>query len=53
MLINVVAILSGLAIYILVCRTKWGKEHDEYQYAIMLGSIMAAVLIGGLLRWLL
>ncbi len=53
MLINVLAICSGLAMYIGVCNTRWGKEHANLQYAIMLGAIMFAVVIGGLIRCLL
>lgn len=53
MLINVAAILGGLVIYIFISNTKWGKSHEQYQYAIMLIAIMAAVLLGGLARWLM
>lgn len=52
MIINVIAILAGLTIYIGISNTKWGKAHQHYQYAIMLGSILLAVLIGGFIRWL-
>ncbi len=52
MLINVAAIIAGLAIYILISNTKWGKARQDYQYAIMLMAMMVAVLIGGLIRWL-
>ncbi len=48
--INLVAIFAGLALYIGIGHTKWGKEHEQYQYAIMLGAILAACLIGGCLR---
>ena len=51
MIINVIAILAGLTIYIGISNTKWGKAHQEYQYATMLGAILLAVLIGGLIRW--
>jgi len=53
MIINVIAICSGLAIYIAISNTKWGKEHEQFQYAIMLAAILSAVLIGGLIRWLM
>ncbi|WP_167511301.1 hypothetical protein [Pseudobutyrivibrio xylanivorans] len=53
MLINVAAILAGLMIYIFISNTKWGKDHEQFQYAIMLMAIMAAVLLGGLARWLI
>ena len=52
MLINVVAILAGLFLYIGITNTKWGKEHESIQYAIMLGTILFAVLVGGFIRWL-
>ena len=48
--INLVAIFVGLAIYIGIGHTKWGKEHTEYQYAIMLAAILAACVVGGVLR---
>ena len=53
MLINVAAIFSGLGLYIFISNTKWGKAHIEYQYMIMLGTILVAVLVGGFLRWLM
>ena len=53
MIINVIAILAGLSIYIGVMNTKWGKTHQEFQYGIMLGAILCAVLIGGCIRWLM
>lgn len=53
MLINVAAILAGLFIYIAISNSKWGKAHEEYQYAIMLAAILSAVLIGGCIRILL
>ncbi|MBQ7149134.1 MAG: hypothetical protein IJR96_10345 [Pseudobutyrivibrio sp.] len=53
MLINVAAILGGLGIYILISNTKWGRAHEQYQYAIMLVAVLAAVLLGGLARWLM
>ena len=53
MLINVAAIFSGLALYILISNSKWGKAHEDFQYAIMLGAILFAVLVGGFIRWLM
>ena len=50
LVINLVAIASGLAIYIVISRSKWGREHEEYQYAIMLFSVLGACVAGGLLR---
>ena len=52
MIINVIAILAGLTIYIGITNSKWGKDHEQFQYAIMLGAILIAVLIGGFIRWL-
>lgn len=52
-IVNVSAIFSGLFIYMGIMRTKWGKEHANYQYAIMLLAVLLAALIGGTLRWLL
>ena len=52
MIINVIAIFSSLIIYVGITNTKWGKAHSQYQYAIMLGAIMFAVLFGGLIRWI-
>ena len=52
MIINVIAILAGLTIYIGISNTKWGKAHSQYQYTIMLVAILLAVVIGGLIRWL-
>ena len=50
MLINVGAIVEGLGLYIFITNTRWGKAHEQFQYAIMLGTIMVAVVIGGMLR---
>lgn len=52
MLINVAAIVTGLFIYIGISNTRWGKEHADFQYAIMLIAILFAVVVGGLIRWL-
>lgn len=52
MIINVIAIFAGLGIYLGVMHTKWGREHEGYQYAIMLAAILAACLVGGLLRFI-
>ncbi|SFI12913.1 hypothetical protein SAMN04487830_12417 [Pseudobutyrivibrio sp. OR37] len=53
MIINVIAIMAGLTIYIAISNTKWGKAHQQFQYAIMLGAILLAVFIGGFIRWLI
>lgn len=51
LIINIIGIFAGLAIYIIVMNTKWGEEHADFQYAIMLVSILAACIVGGVLRW--
>ena len=48
--INLAAIFAGLFVYIGILRTKWGQEHEEQQYAIMLVSVLGACIIGGGLR---
>ena len=53
MIVNVIAILSGLALYMAIVNSKWGKAHEGFQYAIMLGTILFAVLVGGFIRWLM
>ena len=52
MIINVIAILVGLGLYMGVMNASWGKKHQEYMYAIMLGTIIFAVIVGGVIRWL-
>ena len=52
MIINVIAIFAGLFIYIGIINTKWGKEHEDIQYAPMLVAIIAACLIGYLMKLL-
>ncbi len=50
LIINLIAIFAGLFIYIGISNTQWGRDHEEYQYAIMLAAVLAACLIGGVLR---
>lgn len=50
LLINVAAIFIGLAFYLGISHTAWGETHREYQYAIMLGAILAACVVAGGLR---
>jgi hypothetical protein len=51
--INVVTIFIGLGFYIGICNSKWGKEHTQYQYAIMLAAVLLACVAGWLLRQVL
>ncbi len=53
LIVNVAAVFAGLFIYIGITRTKWGKKFTDYPYAIMLVSVLAACLIGFLLRLVL
>ena len=48
--INIAAIFIGLFLYIGIAHTKWGQEHEEHQYALMLVSILGACVVAGLLR---
>ena len=48
-LANVVAIAIGLGLFLLITRSKWGKEHREFYYLIML---LALITMAGVL-WLL
>ena len=51
LVINVAAIFIGLAFYLGILHTKWGEEHKDYQYAIMLAAVLAACVVAGGLRW--
>ena len=48
-LANVVAIAIGLGLFLPITRSKWGKEHREFYYLIML---LALIAVDGVL-WLL
>lgn len=48
-LANVVAIAIGLGLFLLITRSKWGKEHRGFYYLIML---LALITVAGVL-WLL
>ena len=48
-LANGVAIAIGLGLFLLITRSKWGKEHREFYYLIML---LALITVAGVL-WLL
>ena len=50
LIVNIIAIFAGLFVYIGIANTKWGREHEEYQYAFMLASVLGACIVGGLLR---
>ena len=53
LVINIIAIFAGLFLYIAVARSKWGREHEEYQYALMLAAILGACVVGGVLRYVM
>lgn len=50
LILNVAALFAGLFIYIGMVSSKWGKEHTNLQYFLMLTAVLAAVLIGWLLQ---
>ncbi|MGN0483588.1 MAG: hypothetical protein ACI4HI_08565 [Lachnospiraceae bacterium] len=50
LLCSLIALIAGLVFYILLTGSKWGKEHEQYQYAIMLVCVIAACAIGGVLK---
>ena len=41
MIINVVSVFVGLAIYLGILKTGWGQEHMKFQWAIMLAALLA------------
>ncbi len=53
LIINVVSVFVGLAIYLGVLKTGWGQEHMKFQWAIMLAALLIAVLIAWGVRTLL
>ena len=53
LIVNVVAIFVGLFLYLFLANTKWGKSHEKYQYALMLLSVLAAVAIGTIVKFLI
>lgn len=53
LIINVAVVWVGLLVYILIAKSKWGKAHEGYQYAIMLVSLLVAVAIGGAVQYFL
>ena len=52
-LANVVAIAIGLGLFLLITRSKWGKEHREFYYLIMLLALITAAGVLWLLSQLL
>ncbi len=50
---NFIAILFGLALFIIITNTKWGKKHTKHQYAIMLFCVLMACLFGWGLKFLI
>ncbi|MDD6428953.1 hypothetical protein [Candidatus Weimeria sp. HCP3S3_B5] len=47
---NFVCLVAGVFIYLGIMHTGWGKAHTRYQVFIMIVSIAAACLVGGLIR---
>lgn len=52
-LANVVAIAIGLGLFLLITRSKWGKEHREFYYLIMLLALITVASVLWLLSQLL
>ena len=50
-LVNVLALFVGLAVYIIVMKTPFGKKHGDMQFLIMLLAVILAVLAGGAVRY--
>lgn len=50
---SVAALFAGLLLYILFVNSKIGKKYEHYQYAVMVAVIIAACVIGGILKYLL
>jgi hypothetical protein len=50
-LINVLALFVGLAVYIIFMKTPFGKKHGDLQFVIMLLAVILAVLAGGAIRF--
>lgn len=53
LIINVVSVFVGLAIYLGILKTGWGQKHMKFQWAIMLAALLAAVLIAWGVRTLI
>lgn len=51
--VNIIAIFCGLSLYIAITKSKWGREHAQYQYAIMLVTLLLSCLFCGVLRAIL
>ena len=49
-LVNVLALFVGLAVYIIIMKTPFGKKHGDMQFLIMLLAVILAVLAGGAVR---
>lgn len=49
---NFVCLIGGVLIYLAIMHTKWGKAHTKYQVFIMIAAIVAACVVGGLIRHL-
>ena len=48
---NLVALVAGLFLYIGITNSKFGKKYENLQYGIMLVCVIAACVIGGVLKW--
>lgn len=50
---NLLALAAGFGVYVGIANSKWKRLCEEYQYGVMLGCLLFACVVGGILRWLL
>lgn len=48
-----ICLIGGVLIYLGIMRTSWGKARAKYQVFIMIIAIVAACVVGGLIRYLI
>lgn len=48
-----ICLIGGVLIYLGIMHTKWGKSKVKYQTFIMIISIVAACVVGGIIRYLI
>ena len=48
-----ICLIGGALIYLGIMHTKWGKSKAKYQTFIMIISIVAACVVGGIIRYLI
>lgn len=53
LIINVATVFIGLFLYLAVMNSPIGKKYEKYQYAIMAACIILAIIVGGIIIWIL